>query len=79
MLALGMLVISTTQASDLVTPDTSALVDDADDLPALTLVESPTLPPDPPSAQTELPAPVAPQGRRPEIMIFRPPRAAAFV
>jgi hypothetical protein len=81
LLALGMLVIST-QASDLATTgpgDTAAIVDEADELPPIAVIESPAVVSDAPSALVALPAPDAPIGHRPEIMIFRPPRAAAFV
>jgi hypothetical protein len=43
------------------------------------MIESPAVLPDRPHAQSVLPEPGAPVGHRPEIMIFRPPRAAAFV
>jgi hypothetical protein len=78
LLALGMLVISA-QASDLATPDTAAIVDDADEVPVFNVIETPAVLSDQPPAQTMLPAPNAPVGHRPEIMIFRPPRAVAFV
>lgn len=81
LLSLGMLVISA-QASDLATPgisDTAAIVDDADEAPPVILLETPTVVSDQPPAHSALPAPNAPVGHRPEIMIFRPPRAAAFV
>jgi hypothetical protein len=81
LLALGMLVIST-QTPDLATSsmsDTPAMVDAADELPPAEAVESPAIVSDPRPAQIALPVPRASAGRRPDLMIFRPPRAAAFV
>ena len=78
LLAFGMLVISA-QASDLATPDTAAIVDDADEVPPIAMIETSTVLSDPPPAHAALPAPDVLVGHRPEIMIFRPPRAAAFV
>jgi len=77
LLALGMLVIST-QASDLATPETAGFVDDADEAPAIAITEIPAVLTDPPPAHVALPTPDVLVGHRPEIMIFRPPRAAAF-
>jgi hypothetical protein len=59
--------------------DTAALVDDADDVPPIVIIESPAAVPDRPHAQIVVPEPGALVGHSPEIMIFRPPRAAAFV
>lgn len=77
LLAVGMLVIST-QATDLATPDTAALVD-ADELPPAALVEPLTVIPDRPATQISPPPRIESTGRRPETELFRPPRVAAFV
>ena len=77
LLALGMLVIST-QATDLATPDTAAFVDVADDVPPAILVEAPTVISDQPEAQVSSPTQAVPAGYWPESDLFRPPRVAAF-
>ena len=76
LLALGMLVIST-QAIDLATPDTAAFVDEADDVPVV-LVDAPTVISDQREAHVSPSPPPESAGRRFRSDLFRPPRVVAF-
>jgi hypothetical protein len=77
LLALGMVAISV-QAPDLVSTAESALIDDANDLPPVDLVEAAVIPVEQIVMRAAPPMISQPVRYQPELSIFRPPRALAF-
>lgn len=77
LLALGMLAISV-QAPDLVSTAETALVDDANELPPVDLVEPAVISVERIVVRAALPMISQPVRYQPELSIFRPPRVLAF-
>jgi hypothetical protein len=77
LLALGMIAISV-QAPDLVSTAETALVDDANDLPPVHLVERAVIPVERVVVCAVPPMISQPVRYQPELSIFRPPRVLAF-
>ncbi|HSD85993.1 MAG TPA: hypothetical protein VLB44_00705 [Kofleriaceae bacterium] len=77
LLALGMLAISV-QAPDLISTAESALVDDANDVPPVDLVEVAMIPVERVVVRAAPPRIPQPVRHQPELSIFRPPRAFAI-